>query len=72
MESSKTNFNVGVYFKTTAARNQALDAHAMFGEQLQAALLLVGVAEDADEDDGGFQIAATSTSLTVIKPASLT
>jgi hypothetical protein len=29
----------------------------MLGEQLKAALLLVRVAKDADEDDGGFQIA---------------
>ena len=56
MESSKTNFSAGVYFKMML-RDEALDAHAMFGEQLEAAFLLVRVAQDADEHDGGFQIA---------------
>jgi hypothetical protein len=29
----------------------------MFGEEMEAALFLVGVAQDADEHDGGLQIA---------------
>jgi hypothetical protein len=36
---------------------QALEADAFFGEGGEAAFLLVRVAEDADEDGGGFQIA---------------
>ena len=57
MESSKTNFSVGVYFKTTRLADHALNADAVLVEQLDAALLLVGVAENADEDDGGFEVA---------------
>ena len=56
-ESSTTKRSVGVYFRTTDLADQALDARAVFGEQREAALLLVGVAQDADEDGGGLQVA---------------
>ena len=57
MESSKTNFNVGVYFNTTARPTRPLNADAVLVERLDAALLLVGIAENADEDHGGFEVA---------------
>ena len=47
----------GGVFQDHGLGHESLDAGAMFGEQRQAALLLVGVAEDADEDDGGLQVA---------------
>src|SRR5665213_3090809 len=51
-------FQRGREFQDDGPANQPLDADAMLVEQMESALLLFGVAEDADEDDGGFQIAA--------------
>ena len=44
-------------FQDDGAADQPLDADAMLVEHLKAALLLVGIAEDADEDGGGLEVA---------------
>jgi len=36
--------------------HESLQARTMFGEQLQPAFLLISAAENANEDDGGFEI----------------
>ena len=50
-------FQLRRVFQDDGLADEPLDAHAMLGEQLKAALLLVGIAEDADENGRGLEIA---------------
>ena len=50
-------FQSGGVFQDHRAANQALDAFAVLREEGHAALLLFGVAQDADEDNGRMEVA---------------
>ena len=68
MESSKTNFNVGVYFKTTARADQTLDADAMLGEHWKPRFCWSALPRMLMKTMADFRSPATSTSLTEIRP----
>ena len=58
MESSTMNFSVGVYFSTTDLATRPWMRMRFCSSTCRPCFCWLGVAEDGDEDDGGFQIAA--------------
>jgi hypothetical protein len=44
-------------FKNYGAANEALNPLAVFGEECESPLLLAGITENADENNGGMEIA---------------